>query len=42
MASIVNNYDLKKRVEFPEMFDRAGKFCDYENAGKSRFHPSMQ
>lgn len=44
MNLILNNYDIKRRVQFPEFYDRAGKWCfpDCSAEAQQRIHPSLQ
>ena len=36
---LVKNFEIKKRVAQPELYDRCGNFCAYEQ--DKVFHPSM-
>ena len=40
LNTFINHCDIKNRVTRPELFDRNGKFCAY-NQNATTFHPSM-
>ena len=41
LRTIVNNVDVKHRVEKPEFYDRSGLFIAYTESHKIQIHQSM-